>query len=754
MSEIARLSKRSIEVIQSRGLNTFFIMSKQYMQSRTRNRREEAMVAANTLVDVLFINGCTLPHPSRYRVDHQIEQLFASDMSARQVVYTHVKPEMIKLARLIVIFRCPHTQEIEDVVKEAKAHNKPVIFDIDDLVIDLKYTNTIKYLENLSKDERALYDDGVARTQRLMLMCDAAVTTTEALAGELEKYLPEVFINRNVASNEMMGRSDEAVYERDVLPCKEGRIEKGELKRYKQAKRIHDERVASGSVRVGYFSGSITHNDDIQMILPVLADLLKQQENVELHIVGELDIPEELSAYGSRIVAHPFVDWRKLPELVSQVDINIAPLTESIFNEAKSEIKWIEAALVKVPTIASKVGAFDRMIEHEKTGILCSTLEEWQEALLSLVNNKELRQSIGEQAYEYASGNCSTISTCVSYANYIKSKTKPNLAFILPSTQISGGIRVALTHCAMLMDAGVDAFLISERPGDDDVEFEGKKLYVFDANLAQTWAWLDTAVSSLWTTNGFFVRNAKIRKYAYLVQNYETGFYRQGDPYRIGAQASYASNFDVEYLTISRWCEDWLLERFGKTARFAPNGIDIEVFSPAERPQREKKRVLIEGNSNDFYKNVDESFRIAEKLDPARYEIWYLSYEGKPKSWYRVDKFLHQVPFEKVVDVYRSCDILLKSSKLESFSYPPLEMMATGGAVVVAPNEGNVEYLVDEENCLMYEPGNIDAAVAAIDRLYADAGLCEKLYKNGLDTAEERNWKRITPQILSLYGAN
>ena len=25
--------------------------------------------------DILFINGCTLPHPERYRVAHQMEQL-------------------------------------------------------------------------------------------------------------------------------------------------------------------------------------------------------------------------------------------------------------------------------------------------------------------------------------------------------------------------------------------------------------------------------------------------------------------------------------------------------------------------------------------------------------------------------------------------------------------------------------------------------------------------------------------------------
>ena len=57
--------------------------------------------------------------------------------------------------------------------------------------------------------------------------------------------------------------------------------------------------------------------------------------------------------------------------------------------------------------------------------------------------------------------------------------------------------------------------------------------------------------------------------------------------------------------------------------------------------------------------------------------------------------FLHRVPYEKTPEVYAACDILLKTSLLESFSYPPLEMMASGGYVVAVPNGGNLEYLKD-----------------------------------------------------------
>ena len=101
--------------------------------------------------------------------------------------------------------------------------------------------------------------------------------------------------------------------------------------------------------------------------------------------------------------------------------------------------------------------------------------------------------------------------------------------------------------------------------------------------------------------------------------------------------------------------------------------------------------------------------------------------------------------------VYRECDILLKSSWLESFSYPPLEMMATGGYSIVVPNEGNKEYLKNGENCLLYKLGDIDSAIKNIERLLSDELLQQKLYKNGLITAKKRDWNNYKSQIISLY---
>ena len=167
--------------------------------------------------------------------------------------------------------------------------------------------------------------------------------------------------------------------------------------------------------------------------------------------------------------------------------------------------------------------------------------------------------------------------------------------------------------------------------------------------------------------------------------------------------------------------------------------------------KKKKIRILIEGDSYSFFKNVDESFKIVEKLDKNKFEIWYLSYKGKPKSWYYVNKFFYKISHEKINQIYYKSDILLKSSYLESFSYPPLEMMATGGYSIVVPNEGNKEYLKDRENCLFYKLGDINEALENIKLLISDKQLQEKLFKNGLETAKKRDWKNLRNQIIHLY---
>lgn len=98
-------------------------------------------------------------------------------------------------------------------------------------------------------------------------------------------------------------------------------------------------------MKIGYFSGSITHNADFELIMPAIKYIMYQYPFVELYLVGEVDVPKYLYRYKERIKSIPFGDWRELPQKIADMDINLAPLENTIFNEAKSENKWIEAKI-------------------------------------------------------------------------------------------------------------------------------------------------------------------------------------------------------------------------------------------------------------------------------------------------------------------------------------------------------------------------------------------------------------------------
>lgn len=733
--------------IKKEGFKIFFLKTKYYIQNRFKKaaKQDNDSICA----DVLFINGTFLPHPARYRVTHQKEQLFAYNVTSSEVFYEDLKLEYVKQYRVFVFFRCPITDEIEEFITLARKYNKKVLFDIDDLVIDKKYTSQIKYLKNMTADELKLYDEGVSKIQTLLKKCDAAITSTEKLAEELKNYVPEVFINRNTASQDMVKYSIEAVKFRDELPFKsQDKIQNKQ--EFQDAIKAQNER--KGKIRIGYFSGSITHNDDFEYIAPVIKEIMEKYSNVELHITGELDIPEQFNRFKERIISRPFTDWQKLPMLISSVDINIAPLIDNIFNEAKSEIKWIEASLVKVPTIASNIGAFKKMIVNNETGLLCNTIAEWKAAFELLINNEKERKRIAENAYKFTIKHCNTVYTGLPLTKFIKSKMNKNIVFILPSIKTSGGALVVFKHCKIMQDNGYDVLIINNDVSEKDILIEGNTIPVISSLEKQIHFSIDKCVATLWTTNRFMDLYPNIKERYYFVQNFETDFYEQGHYWKFLANQTYIPIVSKKMITISKWCQQWLKDDYEQHAEYVPNGIDIKRFYPVKRNfNKEKIIVLVEGNSADFYKNVDESFEITNKLDRNKYEVWFMSYLGKPKPWYKIDKFLHQVPHDKVAEVYRSVDILIKSSILESFSYPPLEMMATGGYVVVAPNGGNIEFLTDMENCVMYEQGNIESGIKAVETIVENKDLRNKLYENGIKTAEKRDWASIEKDIVNLY---
>lgn len=329
---------------------------------------------------ILLIDGVEniIPQCTRYRVLNKAEQLRKHGFAVKVVNLSDFQLSMAQNASHIIIYRSPISPELLRLCHLAKEYGKPVFFDIDDLVFDTVYTDQLSYTQGLNSVEKGNYDAGVRNYGYMLENCDGAITSTNQLQEELYKYQSKVLLNRNLASDDLIAISSQYI------------------KDYSQTSDI---------VKIGYFSGSISHNENFELIKPAIKQLLTKYSNVQLHIVGILDIPQDMKPFENQIVTHDYVDWDKLPALISEVDINLAPLVDSIFNRAKSEIKWIEAALVKVPTVASNIGAFSDAVVDGETGLL-ATDDQWFDKLEALVLSPELRQKIADAAYRAVLENC------------------------------------------------------------------------------------------------------------------------------------------------------------------------------------------------------------------------------------------------------------------------------------------------------------------------------------------------------------
>jgi len=121
---------------------------------------------------------------------------------------------------------------------------------------------------------------------------------------------------------------------------------------------VHDSLGTSSTsrseFRLGYFSGTKSHNSDFPIVSDVLHKILSENRKSSLLIVGPVDLPPGISSLPN-VTTLPTVDYWRLPSLMKQCSIVIAPLEETSFNSCKSRVKYLESALAGCRLVASPI---------------------------------------------------------------------------------------------------------------------------------------------------------------------------------------------------------------------------------------------------------------------------------------------------------------------------------------------------------------------------------------------------------------
>lgn len=325
---------------------------------------------------VLLVSEISIPQCLKYRVVQKQRMIESLGYQCQYIDWRkHAEcMDALQLCGTVIFYRVPAFPDVMALIAEAKRLKVISYWEVDDLIFD-----PVKYADNSnlrSLDDATIKSllDGVVLYRNAMLACDRAIASTSGLADAMrDAGVKDVRVIENGLDEETQVTADQVVISERRRPGNEG-------------------------VVIVYGSGTKTHDADFLEAARGIYGVIKKFPNVSLRIIGELTLPDYYSDIYSRVELYPFSDYAGYLSNLAQCDISIAPLEDSIFNDAKSNIKFLEAAIVRLPSVCSPRAAFRGAISHQVDGFLASTPEEWEHWLTQLVKNASLRKMVGDAA--------------------------------------------------------------------------------------------------------------------------------------------------------------------------------------------------------------------------------------------------------------------------------------------------------------------------------------------------------------------
>jgi glycosyltransferase involved in cell wall biosynthesis/tetratricopeptide (TPR) repeat protein len=657
----------------------------------------------------------------RYRCVHQAESLISLGYGV-DVFPPNETPWQYILDHycVVTLHRVPHDDLLEGFLIEARKRGIVVIYDTDDLVFSEGHIGEIDAYTRMPRDEQAIYVDGVRRFNRAIAGCDIVSTSTNALRDAVMALWPEkvVRVARNAASREMVGAAQRA------------------LQAAARADRV---------VRIGYFSGTKTHQKDFEVCADALRWVLSTHSNVTLIVVGHLDVSELAERFPGQVETVSFVPWQSLPELYRSIDINLAPLEYgNTFTASKSELKWLEAGLLEIPTVASRVGAYEDVVRQDVDGILCSDTTDWMRALETLILDRTRRKAIGSEAKRRVEAFSTTTADPSSrqqelqalfktYATQIAPR-KPAIGFVLraPIAQTGGGYKkifMLASYLAISYDVTVYIDPIAHLEGKSDeyiaafvsenFGFDGTKVVTGLHRISAT----DLLIATNWPTVNAVLEHPHARVRTYFVQDYEPEFYDNGSVEYKLAEETYGR--DLALITIGRYLRE-RLEPYGRLAMDIPFAIDQSFFDAAasrsRKPECAPCRILFFARPNiprrNFLLGVEALKLLSERCSSIEIALYGLENELDLGFRYTNLGIIDQCALAAEM---AKADVHLSFS-MTNVSTVIYEAMAAGCACVEADVASVRAMVANGTDCLLAQP-NPEAVARALQDLVENAAM-------------------------------
>ena len=338
-------------------------------------------------LNILLVGSRDLPQVHLYRQEQKVAALRNLSTRTRPInierADTWEKINDPKLTRclvgcdILVVCRLPASLSVLRLIHAARRAGVKVIYEIDDLIFD--HENFPPAYETYSgsitrREHRQLAEDTPLWLEAMRL-ADEIIVSTTTLAERVRALLGMgqiVHIEPNCQPQLL----------RDCgLP----------------------ERRQKDAIHLVYGTGTKAHKQIIEeWILPVLQTLLEKHPLLAVTLVGRIKgLPQTLAAH-PRVTISPFVDYESYLHTLATADVSLAAIESSPATDAKSELKWMEAAVLGAASVVSPSATYREVLQDGVDVLFAATKEEWETQLGRLIGDAGLRARIAANARHVA----------------------------------------------------------------------------------------------------------------------------------------------------------------------------------------------------------------------------------------------------------------------------------------------------------------------------------------------------------------
>ena len=253
--------------------------------------------------------------------------------------------------------------DYKKIVEFARKEGKPLVFDLDDLLFFLP--------ENHPDRLDSYYGSSLLPMLQALMEVDLVSVATPRLRDFVINYNNNVSVLPNYFDDNLWRLKP------PVLKTSE-----------------HE------TLTIGYMGGN-SHKPDLEYITPVLLDLIKRYSQKLRFQFWGIQPPAEVASL-TQVQRSPTTTYRYKDFATffqaQTADIFIAPLIDTLFNRCKSPIKFFEYSALGVPGVFSRLETYADVVTHGQNGLLATSLDEWTDCLIQLIEDKELRFYLAKNA--------------------------------------------------------------------------------------------------------------------------------------------------------------------------------------------------------------------------------------------------------------------------------------------------------------------------------------------------------------------